>query len=197
MVMTSSRFLGLLRELHLNRRRRRTPIAISDRGDQDLGKAVADPDLPPPAINLARANLRAGSTDYFTGGGAISLYTGKNGYTLSAVAQRIGSSTKPSGIITSATGTGLETFLGFGNTPNTCLGAMHNGGGGPTLSTGCADYTVHSMTLDGATTPRSCSIRMATPAPQPRRRWGSAPLGWASAPPPRAQLRALAGSAKS
>ena len=43
--------------------------------------------------------------------------------------------------------------MGFGNTANTCLGAMHNGGGGPTLSTGCADNTIHSMTLDGATTP--------------------------------------------
>ena len=30
---------------------------------------------------------------------------------------------------------------------------MHNGGGGPALSTGCAGNTVHSMTLDGATTP--------------------------------------------
>jgi len=43
--------------------------------------------------------------------------------------------------------------LGFGNTANTCLGAMHNGGGGPTLSADCADNTVHSMTLDGAMTP--------------------------------------------
>jgi hypothetical protein len=94
-----------------------------------------------------------GPTRYFTGGGAISLYTGTNGYTLSAVAQRTGSFTTPSGIITSATGTGPETFLGFGNTADTCSGAMHNGGGGPTLSTGCADYTIHSMTLDGATTP--------------------------------------------
>ena len=92
-------------------------------------------------------------THYFTGGGAISLYTGKNGYTLSAVAQRTGSFTSTSGIITSATGTGPETFLGFGNTANTCLGAMHNGGGGPTLSTGCVYNIVHSMTLDGATTP--------------------------------------------
>jgi hypothetical protein len=90
---------------------------------------------------------------YFTGGGAISLYTGINGYALSAVAQRTGSFTTPSGIISSAIGAGPETFLGFGNTANTCLGAMHNGGGGPTLSTGCAENTIHSMTLDGATTP--------------------------------------------
>ena len=92
-------------------------------------------------------------THYFTGGGAISLYTGINGYTLSAVARRTGSFNSTSGIITSATGTGPETFLGFGNAANTCLGAMHNGGSGPTLSTGCADNTIHSMTLDGATTP--------------------------------------------
>src|SRR5207253_10827309 len=32
--------------------------AIPYRGDQRLGKAVADPDLPPPAIDLAGANLR-------------------------------------------------------------------------------------------------------------------------------------------
>ena len=74
-----------------------------------------------------------GPTYYFTGGGAISLYTGINGYTLSAVAQRTGSFTTPSGIIASNAGWGPETFLGFGNAANTCLGAMHNGGGGPTL----------------------------------------------------------------
>src|SRR5205807_3810913 len=37
---------------------RRTPSAIPCRGDQHLGETVARPDLPPPAIDLAGANLR-------------------------------------------------------------------------------------------------------------------------------------------
>ena len=49
---------SLAGKLDLNRRRRRTPSAIPYRGDQHLGETVADPDLPPPAIDLAGANLR-------------------------------------------------------------------------------------------------------------------------------------------
>src|SRR4029077_6540003 len=45
-------------KLDLNRRRRRTLSAIPYRGDQHLGEAMSDPDLLPPAIDLAGANLR-------------------------------------------------------------------------------------------------------------------------------------------
>src|ERR1700694_2704585 len=49
---------SLARKLDLNCRRRRTPSAIPSRGDQHLGEAMSDPDLLPPAIDLAGANLR-------------------------------------------------------------------------------------------------------------------------------------------
>src|SRR5437773_2616372 len=48
---------GLPRKLDLDRRYRRTPGVIPDRSDQNLGKTMADPELPAPAINLAGANL--------------------------------------------------------------------------------------------------------------------------------------------
>jgi hypothetical protein len=50
--------VSLARKLNLNCRRRRTPSAIPYRGDQHLGEAVADPNLPPPAVDLAGANIR-------------------------------------------------------------------------------------------------------------------------------------------
>jgi hypothetical protein len=40
-----------------DRRCRRTPGVISGRRDHNLGKTLADPELPAPAINLARTNL--------------------------------------------------------------------------------------------------------------------------------------------
>ncbi len=87
-------------------------------------------------------------TNYFTTNG-IGISSG--GYTISAVAQRLSSITT-SAIYSSATGTGPETILGFGSTSGVCFGAAHNGGGGPTLA-GCAENTIHSMTLDAANTP--------------------------------------------
>ena len=48
---------GLPRKLDLDRRCRRTPGVISGRRDQNLSETMADPKLPAPAINLARANL--------------------------------------------------------------------------------------------------------------------------------------------
>ena len=48
---------GLPRKLDLDRRCRRTPGVISGRRDQNLSETIADPKLPAPAINLARANL--------------------------------------------------------------------------------------------------------------------------------------------
>jgi hypothetical protein len=134
-------------EADQGRRRGRQPRPLRDLPN---GRAIAFSGCGTSNITVC---IVTSSTHYFTGGEAISLYTGTNGYTLSAVARRTGSFNSTSGIITSATGTGPETFLGFGNAPNTCLGAMHNGGGGPTLSTGCVYNAVHSMTLDGAMTP--------------------------------------------
>jgi len=52
---------SLPRKLDLNCRRRSTPNAIPYRGDQHLGESVADPDLPPPAIDLPGANFRSNS----------------------------------------------------------------------------------------------------------------------------------------
>jgi hypothetical protein len=92
-------------------------------------------------------------TNYFTTNG-IGVSSG--GYTISVVAQRIGSITT-SAIYSSATGTGPETILGFGGTSGTCFGAAHNGGGGPSL-TGCSENVIHSLILDAATSPSASVI---------------------------------------
>jgi hypothetical protein len=93
--------------------------------------------------------IATSSANYFTTNG-IGISTG--GVSYSAVAQRTGTFTSYGAIYSSASGTGPETFLGFSNAANTCLGEAHNGGGGPSLATGCADSTVHSITLDAAST---------------------------------------------
>jgi hypothetical protein len=93
-------------------------------------------------------------TNYFTTNG-IGVSSG--GYTLSAVAQRI-STTTNNAIYSSSSGTGPETFLGFAAAANECYGAAHNGGGGATLSSGCAENTVHSITVDAATSPSASTV---------------------------------------
>src|SRR5882757_7915480 len=61
---------GLPRKLDLDRRCRRTPGVISGWRDQNLSETIADPKLPAPAINLARANLCPTSDSVTTAPGA-------------------------------------------------------------------------------------------------------------------------------
>ena len=96
--------------------------------------------------------LATSSTDYFTTNGI----TVNSAYTISAVAQRTGTIAS-SAIYSSSTGTGPETFLGFGGTSGVVFGVAHNGAGGASL-TGIAENTIHSLTLDAVTSPSASMI---------------------------------------
>jgi hypothetical protein len=100
--------------------------------------------------------IATSSTNYFTING-VGVSSG--GYTISAVAQRLSSITT-SAIYSSGTGTGPETILGFGSASGVVFAAAHNGGGGPSL-TGIAENTIHSLTLDAATSPSASVVLYA------------------------------------
>jgi hypothetical protein len=100
--------------------------------------------------------IQTSATNYFTtnipntGAG-----TGSGGYSLSAVAQRTGGTSALSAIFSSVSPP--TTFIGFAAAVNTCAGSVSTGGSGATAT--CADNAVHSITVDGVTSP-SKSIKV-------------------------------------
>ena len=93
------------------------------------------------------------STHYFTGGGAISLYTGINGYTLSAVARRTGSFTSPAASLPRPPARVLRPSWASATPPILATARCTMTAAARPYRPAASYKTIHSMTLDGATTP--------------------------------------------